>query len=272
MRVVTIGRALLTVAALVGCPAAAAAKQIAQTDPDLINADRPGIADGSGLIARGQLQIEIGFQREFRDNAGTKTRTSFLPALVRVGMSRRFEGRVETNAYTWLEATDATSVSHSSGWASASLGLKYRVYDANESHRPSVGAIVRVFPSSGSTEFGTGHVTADARLAADFSLSRTLSVNPNVGIARYEGANGQTFAAALFAATLSYQPSERINPFIDIAFQSPADAGASASVILDVGLGYIIGRNLQLDVSVGTGTSGAARPFVSFGMSVRSHR
>jgi hypothetical protein len=130
-----------------------------------------------------------------------------------------------------------------------------------------------MFPASGSDEFRTRHLTGDVRLAADLDLSRTLSLNPNVGIARYEGDGGRTFTAALLALTLTYLPSDRVNPFVDFGYQRPADAGGPASLVLDVGLAYIIGRNVQLDVSLGTGAQGPApHPFFSFGVSTRSRR
>jgi hypothetical protein len=249
------------------------ASQPASDSQNPINPDRPGIADGSGVIARGQLQIEFGFQREFRQEAVTKARTSFLPALIRVGIDGRWEGRVETNAYTWIETQDPTGTSHVSGWSPASLGVKYLICDSNDARRPSLGTIVRAFPASGSGDLASRRLTGDVRLAADLDLSRTLSLNPNVGIGRYEGDNGETFTATLLALTLSYQPSDRVSPFVDIGYQRPVDVGGPASLLVDAGFAYIIGQRVQLDVSLGTGAHGPApRPFLSFGISLRSGR
>jgi hypothetical protein len=87
-----------------------------QTEPrDLINADRPGIADGSGVLAPGIFQLEIGFQREFSKEDQVRTRVSFLPTLVRVGLGAGFEARVETNAYDWEKTDDTGGATHD--WA-----------------------------------------------------------------------------------------------------------------------------------------------------------
>jgi hypothetical protein len=60
-------------------------------------------------------------------------------------------------------------------------------------------------------------------LAADWSFapSLKLSLNPNIGVGRYEDDQGRTFTAGLFATTLNYLPNKKLNPFVDIGIQSP---------------------------------------------------
>ena len=245
-----------------------------QTEPrDLINADRPGIADGSGVLAPGIFQLEIGFQREFSKEDQVRTRVSFLPTLVRVGLGAGFEARVETNAYDWEKANDAGGTTHDSGWSPISVGAKYRIYDPEESRWPSLAVIGRVFPTSGSGAFGSHRFAGDLRLAADLDLSSTFSLNPNVGFARYEAEDGSSFAALTLAVTLTFLPSPRVQPFVDAGFQNPADAGSPASLLIDTGIAYIIAPNVQLDVSLGTGAHGPTpHTFVSFGVSVRTRK
>jgi hypothetical protein len=244
-----------------------------KSSEDLISPDRPGIADGSSVIARGLLQIEIGFQREFREESGTRTRTSFLPALLRLGLGARWEGRLETNAYSWTETENPTGTTRLSGWSPASFGLKYQIRDADDIRRPSLGLIGRVFPPSGSGEFSSNRFAGDLRLAVDLDVSTTLSLNPNVGIGRYEDGSGNIFTATLLAATLTFLASHRVMPFVDVGFQKPVEIDGPGSLLFDAGLAYIIGRNVQLDVSLGTGGHGPApHPFFSFGISLRTSR
>jgi Putative MetA-pathway of phenol degradation len=245
-----------------------------QTEPrDLINADRPGIADGSGVLGPGILQLEVGFQREFTKEDQVRTRISFVPTLVRVGLGAGFEARVETNAYDWEKTNDVAGTTHDSGWSPISVGAKYRIYDPDESRWPSLAVIGRVFPTSGSGAFGSHRYAGDLRLAADLDLSSTFSLNPNVGFARYEAEGGSSFAALTLAVTLTFLPSPRVQPFVDAGFQNPADAGSPASLLIDAGVAYIIAPNLQLDVSLGKGAHGPTpHTFVSFGVSVRTRR
>jgi hypothetical protein len=225
---------------------------------DLINADRPSIADGSKVIAPGQFQIETGIQHETRRDV----QTMFVPTLARVGVGARVELRIEGNTLSYEAGV--------TGFAPISIGAKVALIDLDRG--PTVGVIVRGFPASGSNDFKTDHFTGDARLAADIPLGGKVSLNPNVGAARYDE-GGLTYGAGVFALSLNYQLSERLNPFIDVGYQSSTGHDTSGSVTIDTGIGWIIGSDLQVDFSVGQGVNGASpRPFIAGGISVRFGR
>src|SRR5262249_48601266 len=126
----------------------------------------------------------------------------------------------------------------------------------------SLGTIVRVFPTWGSEEFRTRHTTEDLRLAADWNFAPRLklSVNPNIGVARYEDDQGRSFSAGLFAITLNYLPTKKLNPYIDLGTQFPEERNGRAAALLDSGVAYIIGRNVQLDAGIGTRVHGDSSP------------
>ena len=244
-------------------------------DADLINPDRPGIADGSNVIGAKRLQIETGLQEEFRRDGDSREHTIFIPTLIRLGIDNHWEVRIEGNTFTRVVTFDATDVaSQSSGFAPVSLGIKYHIYDFKGTHQASLATIVRVFPAWGSADFRPHHVTGDVRLAVDWDFvpKFKLSLNPNVGVGRYEDDQGRTFTSGLLAVTLNYLPTKKLNPFIDVGLQTPEKSDGRSSVILDTGVAYIIGRNLQLDASVGTGAHGdtTPHPFIGFGISFRS--
>jgi hypothetical protein len=252
------GLATLVVAATaVLLSARDAAAQDQDQNQDLINPDRPGIADGSKVIAPGQFQLETGLQYERHD-----VDFVFVPTLLRVGALTRLEFRVEGNTLTHADGQ--------TGFAPISLGAKIAVVQSDDG--PTLGVIVRGFLASGTSQFKDKHFTSDIRVAADMPLGKKFSLNPNAGAARYED-NGQIYTAGLFAMTLNYQPTDRLNPFIDVAYQSSTGAGTSAAVTLDAGVAWIIGNDIQLDVSVGQGLNGdAPRPFVAGGFSIRLGR
>ena len=248
-----------------------ASPAFAETD-DYINPDRPGIADGSNVVGAGRFQIEAGIQQEFRRDGAANERSLFVPTLLRLGINDNWEARIESNVYTWLRQFDpATGGSRSEGAMPASLGMKYHIQDSGASLQPSWGAILRVFPASGSNDFRTHHNTGDLRLVADWDFASHWSLNPNVGVAVYEDSLYQAFTAGLFALTLSYNPSKTLNLFVDTGMQSPEEKNGKSAIIYDAGLAYLINRNTQLDFSVGTGTVGTTPPrtFLSAGISVR---
>lgn len=247
--------------------------QPADTDPeDYINPDRPGIADGSNVVGARRLQIETAIQQEFRGNASSHTEKLFIPTLVRFGLDKNWELRLEGNTYTLMTEHDATQGTvHSEGAAPTSVGLKYHFIESAGVERPSVGAIVRVFPQSGSGDFRSLHTTGDFRVAADWDFAPQWSLNPNLGVAVNEDDKHRSYTAGLFAATLNYNPSKTLNFFIDTGIQSPEERHGKSSVICDAGIAYIIGHDIQIDLSVGYGAAGTTppRPFLAAGISKR---
>ena len=239
-------------------------------EPDLINADRPGIADGSNVIGARTIQIESGIQQEFRRSGDSREHTFFVPTLLRFGADSHWELRIEGNTFTRVTTSDSTDTT--SGFAPVSLGFKYHIYKSTGFHPFSLGTIGRVFPEWGSKEFRTQHTTGDIRLAADWDFAPKLSLNPNIGVGWYEDDQGQQFTAGLYAMTLNYLPKERLNPFVDVGVQFPERKHGPAGVILDSGVALIIGQNVQLDAAVGTRVHGdtGPHPFLAFGVSWRA--
>src|SRR5947208_3017930 len=66
---------------------------------DLIDADRPGIADGSHVIGAGQIQLETAYQQERHVDGDVRSRLSFAPTLLRFGLASRVEARLESNTF-----------------------------------------------------------------------------------------------------------------------------------------------------------------------------
>src|SRR5882724_1569846 len=119
---------------------------------DLINADRPGLADGSSVIGPRRLQVESGFQEEFRHDVTSREHTIFFPTLLRIGVDSHWEARIEGNTFV-RTTTFADVTNQSSGFAPLSLGIKYQICDIKGRHELSVGTIARVFPAWGSGDF-----------------------------------------------------------------------------------------------------------------------
>lgn len=250
------------------------AQQQADGQPDLVNPDRPGIADGSTVIGARRFQLETGYQNEFRSDTGNTERRIYFPTLLRFGISKSWEGRIEGNTYTFTRTTTpGMNPVETSGLSPLSFGFKYHFQDQTAvGKHASLGTIFRLFPASGSSDFKTNHTTFDWRLAADWDFTPNLSLNPNIGIGLYEDDQGRTFASGLFAVTLNYFNHNRtINPFLDLGLQAPEERDGKSSLIIDAGIAFILGHNVQLDFSVGTGSLGRTppHPFLSAGVSIR---
>lgn len=114
-------------------------------------------------------------------------------------------------------------------------------------------------------------VTGDLRVAADWDLTPQWSLNPNVGVAVYEDGAARLYAAGLLAVTLNFNPSTTLNFFVDTGLQSPETKRGRTAAVVDFGMAYVIGANVQLDVSVGARVAGDTPPrqFLSVGISKR---
>jgi hypothetical protein len=267
-------RPLPTVALGAVLLAAAAARAQGPVEPDqeTINPDRPGIADGSGVVGAGRFQIEAGLQQDRRSDGSSHSRTDYVPALLRLGVGSNLELRLESNTYTSTRVRDsAKGPTRSEDIQPVSVGFKYRFAEAADLQRPSMAVIVRLFPRSGSGDYRTSRATGDLRIAADWDFAPQWSLNPNLGVGAYEGDGGRLYTAALFAATLGYNPSKVVNVFVDIGGQYPETASGRGSAVVDGGIAYIAGRDVQLDFSVGARVAGvtAARVFWAAGISKR---
>lgn len=245
--------AVLMLSMMVGtvCPAFA---------DDEANPDRPGIADGSSVVGAGRFQVESGLQREWRSN---DDRLTYVPTLLRFGIDEQWEGRVEGNSFGWQ--------GDKVGAMPVSLGLKYNFQASDNAGKPGYGVIVRVFPHSGSEAFGTHRVTGDVRLVADFALSPSWSLNPNIGVAVEEDGDGHQYNTGLFAVTLGYAASKQLNVFVDTGMQSREQRHGGGQVIADTGVAYMLTPDVQLDASIGRGVHGVTPPrrYASAGVSVR---
>ena len=233
-----------------------------------INADRPGIADGSKVVGQGRWQIEAGVQKEFRRAAGVSDQRVMAPLLLRAGIGQNWEFRLETNSYVVQSSGGGL---REEGGAPVALGAKLQITDPTERTAPSLGLIARLMPPSGSGSFRSRRTSGDVRLAADWDFAPNWSFNPNLGVARAEDETGRTFWARTVAATLSYNPTALLNVFVDAGLQSPEKMGGRSSVIVDAGIAYLLSPDLQLDFSAGKGVRGntAPRGFVSAGISTR---
>jgi hypothetical protein len=100
-----------------------------------------------------------------------------------MGIGEQWEARIEGNTYTRENISDPSNGNtRNEGFAPTSLGIKYQFQGFDSSVQPSLATIVRIFPSFGSGEFPSTHITGDIRLAADWDLSPTWSLNPNLGL------------------------------------------------------------------------------------------
>jgi len=220
------------------------------------NSDRPGVADGSEAVGERRVQIETGFQREWRKAGDDPRRETFFPTLIRVGLAEDWEARLESDVYSWMRQPDGASAE---AWAPFSVGFKYHFLEA-QGARPSLGVIGRLAPPSGSKSLRTRHTVGDVRLAADWDLTEKWSLNPNVGFGTDEDEEGHRFSTRLFATTLAYRPVRRVELSIDVSAQRPEAQAGRTALLYTASAAYLLRRDLQVDLTLGTRGAGDSPP------------
>jgi hypothetical protein len=253
-------RASVVMALLLVMPATCYAEQE-------FNSDRPGVADGSEAVGKGRVQIETGAQRDWRKAGDDPRRETFLPTLLRIGLAEDWEARLESDVYSWMRQADGT---RAEAWAPFALGFKVHFLEARGA-RPSVGAIVRLAPPSGSSSLRTRHTVGDVRLAADWELGSQWSLNPNIGFGFDEDDEGRRFSTRLIATTFAYRPVPKLELSIDVSAQSPEALAGRSAVLSSASLAYMLKRDLQVDLTLGGRSAGSTPPhrFLAAGFSVR---
>ena len=230
-------------------------------EDDQISPDRPGIAESSDVVGRGRAQIEVGVQRESRNEGIRRTRTLLVPALFRFGASEKVELRIEGDTYTREKSSQPPGPGErSEGMAPTSIGLKARLTDAFGGAQAPAAVIARLFPRSGTGAFKSAHATGDVRLVADWEIAPQWTFNPNIGIGAYEDDEQQRYTTGLLAATLEYQASQAVKLFIDSGVQSRERRHGKTGAMVDLGATYLVSRDTQLDVSIGGRVTGTTFP------------
>ena len=186
---------------------------------DAITTDRPDIAEGSGVMDRGAVQLEQGVALD-----GPGSTVSF-PSLTRVGVGHDLELRLETPV-----------VAVGGGGAAfdgVAVGGKWHAYDADGG--PSVGVLVH---AEFDGDFGFAPV---AKVACDLDLPAGLELGLNVG-----GTVVGSAASGLWAAAVGRPLTDALRVYVEA---SGAVASGGAVTDFDAGASYLLNDDVQLDLS-----------------------
>lgn len=238
----------------------AASSLAAQSEP--IDADRPGVAEGPGVVEVGTLQIELGVQSERSDDGGVSERERFMPTLVRYGLMDQLELRLETDGFASSKIDFGDGSDSENGLAPIALGAKFQFFDhGDDQWLGSAGLLGSVTVPSGSGEFKQDDVTADLRFSAELHPMERWSINPNVGLATYHDARGDSKVTPTIAVEAEYEVADVWKPFVELALDAPEEGDDDAPFLADAGVAWVVRNDTQVDFAIGSGLSGDAPDF-----------
>ncbi len=220
----------------------------ARADDDTINPDRPDVTESSQVVGAHRVQLEAGLQWDRQRDPDAHVRTLTTPTMLRIGLSRTLELRLETEGRTIAHASDPATGVHmvDAGWAESAAGVKWHVAD-QDGMRPSVGLIAGVALPTGSRALrGTGfRPSLSLPVEWDFGNDWSLAVMP--GVVRDSNDAGGHYAYGVFAAALGKSFSERLRGFAEVA---APQIGHGTQALVDAGVSWLVNKDCMLDAMV----------------------
>lgn len=207
--------------------------------PD-ISADRPGMATTPFILQPQNLQIETGFSYE-----KIKTETTFQETmlynttLLRYGINQNSELRLQTDyARVKIDSVDLK------GFDPLTVGAKLIVSEGKGIIPKTSFLFNLTLPYFGKTDFKPKNLTPSVYLLMLNDLSKKINVCYNIGI-EYDGESSvpKEFAAICFG----YNITNKLNGFIEN--YNWFSNNSKPENFVDFGFAYLIGKNVQLDLS-----------------------
>lgn len=230
----------------------------ARADP--LAADRPGLSNAPSVVAPGAIQLEGGFLFERETDGGDpNTNTITVPeALLRVGLLSFLEIRVSADGFVFEERDGEKD--RSSG-NDLTLGSRVRLFD-QKGIRPATALDFNLSLPTGSNAVTSDGVDPSGIFIFEWSLSERLMLDANLGLASVSLGKGSSHRSFEIAPSLSLSASmgERGSVFIEY-YSALADQGVDDEHSFDGGFAWLVGDDLQLDISAGAGLNKAAPDF-----------
>jgi hypothetical protein len=251
--------------------------------PDYANewltTDRPHVAETPILVPKGYLQYETGFQmQKSRTEIEKSKEITYNTTLVRIGLSRRVEARIQTDflGTTTYNRSNDSLVRKISGFTGLSLGSKVFLFNAR-GIRPRGTLLYFVsFPFWGSKDYRASYLTAtDIKFLFLNRITNHYEFEYNVGFQW----NGNTQNAAYsYALNNEFEVNHQFFFFLELygyfyensGEDNRFDGTFTNDHRVNGGIWYRLSPGLQLDLSGGFGLSKVSPTYyVSVGLSNR---
>jgi len=230
---------------------------------DQLNPDRPGETKTPELVKGNNLQLELGFRKEKKDE--TQNLYQHPEAILRYGLFNALELRMELVSQT---IKDNSGKDNLTGITPVYFGLKAKILPENN-WLPSIGAFAKVgFPSLASGDYFVDGIPFEFRTLFNNNITSRFSLQYNLGVAWNETNYHVDNKQWMYTMAPTYKITDRFHVFIEeYAFLRN---GTSAEHYLDGGVQYFLGKDFVFDLSYGAGLSKISSDyFIDGGISYR---
>lgn len=209
-----------------------------------ISASRPGLAEYTGTVGAGRVQVEGGYSLLRLEG---KNKHSFGEMRVRAGLGSRGEVRVDLNSYS-------TGYDHGhtvSGFQDVDVSFKAQL---RAEHAGSVVPGVALFAGSsiptGSAKVGQEAWQPETGLSLGWSLPGHVSLTATSSYV-HQSDHGKRVGQLTTAASVGFPVAHHLHGHAEYAAIAPTDHLSDRLHHVSGGFGYHVNDDLQLDVWVG---------------------
>jgi hypothetical protein len=245
---------------------------------DWMVTDRPHIAETPFLIPKSTIQIETGFQYQQTKPAALRTTDiTYNTTLVRLGFSRRLEGRLEMEyaGYKTVRRSNDSTIAKAQGLSGLSVGSKVFLFDGH-GVIPKTTLLYGVsLPFIGDRNFRPSYTASEIKFLFLNHITHFYEFEYNLGF-QWDGNTKN--AAYAYALNNEFEISRKLHFFAEVyGFfyeDSDADDRFSGSFTNDHrangGIWYLFNKDFQFDLSGGVGLSKVSPGYyVAVGLSNR---
>lgn len=221
-----------------------------------ISPDRPGLGYGASTVPSGAVLIEVGLPAlEWDRGAASASRMLSFPALLRVGVGRGVELRLESPLYHFARFEVADSVLATEGLGDLQLGLKLQLA-AGTGGAPEVALIPAVLLPVGDAPFTAERAAYSLNAVAAWTLPDETGFTAVAGVEVSAEDAGRHTPSGVLVTVLSRSLSQQVGAYVEGALYPTPEEAAPAYV--GAGITYLVNPRLQLDAYVDRGVSASA--------------
>lgn len=222
-----------------------------------IATDRPDFVESSNTVGMGRFQVETSINQETNKVVGSKSSVLTTPTLMRLGFSRTWELRFETDGGIMDEEENGAGTIKEEGFSDISLGFKWHSHDGEAGTiSPSVGWLIHTDISSGSSKFRSRGARPSLRGVAEWEFPYDFSLGVMPGVIYDFDQDNQRFIGGIFGLVVGKSWSDNFRTFLEVAGQQLTSKEHGGNVITyDAGAAYLLRSNFQIDTAASIGAT-----------------
>lgn len=246
-----------------------------------MSTDRPDATESPFTVDAGRIQVEtnlFGYVRSRPDSIGVVSDSYEVGTTnIRIGLTSNLEMDVVWQPYgVVITRTSApAAVFRSSGVGGVDIRAKLNLWGNDSFEKPSATAMALLpfvtLPTDRNNGISPEFVEGGLIVPFAIKLTEKFGLGLNAGVTYLkDGAASGYHAEYLSSASLSYEWSEKLGTYYEVAARFGSNDPRGDVVVLGTGVTYKLRKNLQLDAGVNVGVTPAAdriNPFV--GVSTR---